>query len=181
MTNGNSTILVQSLKLEPGFGEVGSGASQRNVKPTQTTTYTLTATGCGGTATKQVTVTVTKLVITPIPGFLLSDLEITDIYADQNWKAYVKIRNNGPSNLSNATATLSCTIGKSPTGGIPSAKGWSGPLTINLQIKQETSYSLNEVLYQVGYYDISCTVKAQSFSDSVGGNDSKTKKITRGP
>lgn len=58
VTNGNSTVLVQSLTLEPGLGEVGSGASSRVVNPATTTTYTLTATGCGGTATKQVTVVV---------------------------------------------------------------------------------------------------------------------------
>lgn len=69
VTNGNSTVLVQSLTLEPGLGEVGSGASSRVVNPTTTTTYTLTATGCGGTATKQVTVVVNPLagVQTPPP------------------------------------------------------------------------------------------------------------------
>jgi Bacterial Ig domain len=58
VTNGTSGPLVRSAVINPGLGEVGSGASSRPVKPAQTTTYTLTATGCGGTATKQVTVTV---------------------------------------------------------------------------------------------------------------------------
>ena len=60
VTNGTSGGLVRSVKIQPGLGEVGSGASSRPVKPTETTTYTLTATGCGGTATRRVTVTVLR-------------------------------------------------------------------------------------------------------------------------
>jgi hypothetical protein len=58
VTNGTTGPLVRSVVIEPGLGEVGSGASSRQVSPTSTTTYTMTATGCGGTTTQEVTVIV---------------------------------------------------------------------------------------------------------------------------
>jgi len=61
VTNGNSDVLVGSVVINPGLGEVGSPGS-RIVSPGSTTTYTLVATGCGGTAQQQVTVTVNPAV-----------------------------------------------------------------------------------------------------------------------
>jgi hypothetical protein len=46
VTNGDSDVLVRSVVINPGLGEVGSPGS-RVVHPGSTTTYTMVATGCG--------------------------------------------------------------------------------------------------------------------------------------
>jgi hypothetical protein len=179
ITNGTTGPLVRSAVIEPGLGEVGSGASSRQVKPNTTTTYTLTATGCGGTVTRQVTVTVGSG--GGGAGTTTADLAITDIYTDSQWKLYVKIRNNGPGQLTNAVAKLTCSVGVTPPGGIPSKTGSSGPITLNLNSGQETAIATGGTLNTVAWYDVTCSIQAQTFNDSNSANNSLQKKITHGP
>jgi hypothetical protein len=155
--------LVQSAVITPGLGQVGSGASSRVVKPTTTTTYTLTATGCGGTATQQVTVVVNPPTPTlPLLQIIQADLAVTDLFADKlpQGKVFVRITNNGPDSLTNASATLTCTEGRTPVGGGPgSASTASGPITINLNPGQtvtlDTGISVNTSQFK---YNIKCTI-----------------------
>jgi hypothetical protein len=97
ITNGNASALVKSATLNPGFGEVGSGAGSRSVKPNTTTTYTLTGSGCGGTSSKQVTVTVNSSGLLPITPISIAkwDLALVNIYPSPSGRIMVTIKNTG--------------------------------------------------------------------------------------
>jgi hypothetical protein len=164
-----------SATIDQGIGGVATPGSVE-VKPDKTTTFTLTATGCGGTVTKQVTVNVTPTMIV-VP--LKRDLGVTDLYADPSWKVYIKIRNNGALAVTNFAFSLSCTVGKTPPVGLPSASGQSGPITVSLNSGQESPFYTGVTLDTVAYYDVSCNITPPNDDDS--SNNAIAKKFTRGP
>lgn len=196
VTNGTSGPLVKSVVLTPGnFGEVGSPGS-RKVKPTTTTTYTLTATGCGGTATSQVTVNVT--VLNPIPAQVLSDLAVTDLVEHVYFGIWppipppdvsIKIKNNGPSHLTNASVQLSCSsVRTAYVGGAQTTTSKSKTITVNLAVGQESGEIKTDVTMEdfgktpaKYWYKVKCTIAAQSFTDTIDSNNSRTESFPPPP
>lgn len=180
VTNGTTGPLVGSLKLEPGFGEVGAGASHRAVKPNQTTTYTLIATGCGGTVTKQVTVVVSGTSITPLPVISV-DLAITDIYPQNlpKGEVYVRITNNGPDSVTNLKLTLLCTADKTNNAtGVKTnvAKDYPSSITLNLKPGQTQTFATNVLVdTTTDWYAFECQL-AYAF-DSKPGNNKYSERI----
>lgn len=187
VTNGPTGPMVLSTKIEPGLGEVGSGASTRDVKPTTTTTYTLTGTGCGGTATKQVTVTVTGNNTGGNPGggnpqiptvtVLKADLQATDMYRDEGNFLHIGIKNNS-SNNGNLTFSVACT-GKYYAGKNTkkddisySASSLTYPFNANQERWTNTNILLNK---GTGYYNLTCTISAPY--DTITSNNSVTKEL----
>lgn len=154
ITNGNSSTLVGSAKIEPGLGEVGSGASSRTVKPSKTTTYTLTAKGCGGTSTRQVTVTVSSsgggggsLPITPLPAVVAKlDIGITNIYPASTGKIMFTIKNLG-NLVVNGSYKVVCSGSYTDSGGNHALNLSGLYANVNLAAGQqadfETGYSRN--------------------------------------
>lgn len=197
VTNGNTGPLVGSLKLEPGFGEVGSGASQRVAKPNQTTTYTLTATGCGGTATRQVTVIVHGITITPLSPILTPtptsiighvinvDLAITDLYplSLPKGEVYTRITNHGPDTLTNASVTLYCSSTKTNySSGVKTteAKDYPTQISLNLKPGQTQAFGTNVLIdTTTGWYTIECRVPFML--DPKPTNNSYSEKIPPSP
>jgi len=109
-----------------------------------------------------------------------TDLEITDIYADQNWNLYVKIKNNGPDDLTNTDVDLSCHGTVHLAGGGGSTFGGGGTITVNLAVGQEAPFQAG-FLKDVGWYTLECNITGQNFFDPNSTNDTFTKNITRGP
>jgi len=173
VTNGNSNVLVASVVINPGLGEVGSPGS-RVVSPSSTTTYTLVATGCGGTAQKQVTVTVN-------PAVFSADLAITDLYPETLYgPIWVRITNHGPGTV-NHTVQLSCqwdrTILQRPAG-----SGQQGPMPIpigNLSPGQTQAFNTDIPidLHEYGY-DMACSLQVP-FNDPNTGNDSYSESFAQ--
>ena len=186
---------VQTVVINPGVGGV-EGIDTRVVKPGQTTTYTLTVTGCGGKATKYATVSVSSKPPTPTQtsqppppgggswGILTADLAVTDLYPD-NWpqgRIYVRITNNGPGSPSNIEVQLSCTTGTNPnSGGIPSASGSSGPITISLVPGQTEAFDTGITVDGTkNWYAVTCQVQVQ-FKDPNPSNDSYSESFPPPP
>jgi hypothetical protein len=173
VTNGNSNVLVASVVINPGLGEVGSPGSHV-VSPSSTTTYTLVATGCGGTAQKQVTVTVN-------PAVFSADLAITDLYPETLYgPIWVRITNHGPGTV-NHTVQLSCqwdrTILQRPAG-----SGQQGPMPIpigNLSPGQTQAFNTDIPidLHEYGY-DMACSLQVP-FNDPNTGNDSYSESFAQ--
>jgi hypothetical protein len=155
VTNGNSDVLVRSVVINPGLGEVGSPGS-RVVSPGSTTTYTLVATGCGGTAQKQVTVTVN-----PAPSGI--DLAITDLYAESLYgPLWARVTNRGPGTVNNTTIHISCHWNRSMSGR-SLGSGDTGPIPLpigNLSPGQTEAFNTDMNLELPGgyRYDITCTI-----------------------
>ena len=167
-------------------GALGKDVAQVNLKAGEEFDLKVTANNSAGsaTATRHVKYECTQTTTTTVPPTVsfTADLAVTDIYADSQWKVYIKIKNWGPSNLTNAGATLSYTLGITPPGGIPYAEGSSGPITINLNVGQEAAFDTGISLNQVAWYTVTCSIEAQTFNDpNPSTNNSFTKSITRGP
>ena len=167
-------------------GALGKDVAQVNLKAGEEFDLKVTVNNSAGsaTATRHVKYECTQTTTTTVPPTVsfTADLAVTDIYADSQWKVYIKIKNLGPSNLTNAGATLSYTLGITPPGGIPYAEGSSGPITINLNVGQETAFDTGISLNQVAWYTVTCSIEAQTFTDPYPStNNSFTKNITRGP
>ncbi|HJX38244.1 MAG TPA: Ig-like domain-containing protein [Anaerolineae bacterium] len=172
VTNGNSAVLVSSVVINPGLGEVGSPGS-RVVSPASTTTYTLVATGCGGTAQQQVTVVVN-------PADFSADLAITDLYPDTlpQGAVYARITNHGPSTVNNVNLQLSCQ-------GDPYLRGLkmtsvSSSLSVSVSLNPgqtgifDTDVSIDTE--QFDYYSVTCSIQVP-FNDSNTSNNSYTERI----
>jgi hypothetical protein len=168
-------VLVRSVVINPGLGEVGSPGS-RVVSPGSTTTYTLVATGCGGTAQQQVTVTVN-------PAVFSADLAITDLYPETyvQGPVWVRITNHGPGTVNNVTVQLSCqwnrTILQRPAG-----SGQQGPMPIpigNLSPGQTQAFNTDipVELYEYGY-DMTCSIQVP-FNDPNPGNNSYSEPFAQ--
>jgi hypothetical protein len=180
VTNGTTGPLVGSLKLEPGFGEVGSGASQRVAKPNQTTTYTLTATGCGGTATKQVTVNVGGGLPIITLQILIFDLAIDDIYPEATGKISVRLKNRGTGDVTNASVPLNCSAKviyvANPLGQATMAMP---PInfTVNLKANQTVVYDTGHARDpSIQSMWVTCTITPALVGDNTG-NNSLTKQV----
>jgi hypothetical protein len=172
VTNGNSDVLVRSVVINPGLGEVGS-PGWRVVSPGSTTTYTLVATGCGGTAQKQVTVTVN-------PAVFSADLAITDLRAEApSLEVHGDITNRGPGTVSNVTVQLSCQWDEyDPIEGIHHT-GQMGPMPILIGSlgAGQTQVFNTDVPVHPGQYqvDFSCTIQVP-FNDPNPGNNSYSEQ-----
>ena len=177
ITNGSTGPLVGSTTIEPGLGEVGSGASSRTVKPNSTTTYTLTGTGCGGTTSKQVTVTVNSSnpTATMLQLFKANwDLAVANIYPSATGHIMVTIKNAGNMTI-NATITITC-LGTSYTPTVLPAINTLGPtsqsVSFNLKagekFDQDTTFSRNPTITKML---VSCSITPPS-GDTNSSNDS---------
>ena len=177
ITNGSTGPLVGSTTIEPGLGEVGSGASSRTVKPNSTTTYTLTGTGCGGTTSKQVTVTVNSSnpTATMLQLFKANwDLAVANIYPSATGHIMVTIKNAGNMTI-NATITITCS-GTSYTPTVLPAINTLGPtsqsVSFNLKagekFDQDTTFSRNPTITKML---VSCSITPPS-GDTNSSNDS---------
>ncbi|MGB3904372.1 MAG: Ig-like domain-containing protein [Anaerolineae bacterium] len=176
VTNGNSDVLVRSVVIEPGLGEVGSPGS-RVVSPGSTTTYRMTATGCGGTATQQVTIIVNP---GPPPAFA-ADVAITDLYPETLYgPVWVRVTNHGPGTLTNVTVQLSCQWTQTIEGR-PLGSGQMGPMPLpisSLSPGQTTEFNTDISLDLHQYqYDMTCTIQVP-FNDPTPGNNSYSEKFT---
>jgi PKD repeat protein len=174
VTNGNSDVLVGSVVINPGLGEVGSPGS-RVVSPGTTTTYTLVATGCGGTAQKQVIVTVNAAAFS-------ADLAITDLYAESLYgPIWARITNRGPGTVKNATVQLTCQWQESdPIEGV-SDSGQMGPMALpigSLSPGQTEAFNTDiSVDLHTYRYDVSCTIQVP-FNDPNLSNNSHSETLT---
>jgi hypothetical protein len=178
VTNGNSDVLVRSVVIQPGLGEVGS-PGQRPVNPQTTTVYTLIATGCGGERRQEVTVVVSQA---PPPSPSGIDLAITDLYAQSLYgPLWARITNHGPGTVNNATIQISCQLDRfisgRPLGSIP-----MGPISIpigNLSPGQTQAFNTDIPLELPGYeYDITCTIQVP-FNDPNAGNNTHSETLTK--
>lgn len=182
VTNGTSALLVKSVVLDPGFGEVGSPGSLV-VNPSKTTTYTLKGTGCGGTTTKQVAVVVSSGSSTGSG----SDVAITDLYAENLPKGdvYARITNHGPQGLSKAKVNLSCTVDRTDysTGVKYSvAKSYPASVTLDLKAGETKATKTNIQVDTTGHwYEFNCTVTVQNSSDPKTGNNSYSETFPPKP
>jgi hypothetical protein len=170
---------VGSTTIEPGLGEVGSGASSRTVKPSTTTTYTLTATGCGGTKTRQVTVTVgsgggggSGSSTTGV------DLAVANIYPAPTGHIMVTIKNAGGTTI-NSSTKITCTgkVWMAPTKTNPLVViGQLGPYTQTLSFNlkagekfdQDTQISRDPTMQAL---NVTCSITPPS-GDTTSSNDS---------
>jgi hypothetical protein len=173
VTNGNSDVLVGSVVINPGLGEVGSPGS-RIVSPGSTTTYTLVATGCGGTAQQQVTVTVN-------PAVFSADLAITDLYPETNYgPVWTRITNHGPGTVNNVTVQLSCQWAQvDPIEGTTVDTDQMGPMPISIASLSpgQTQAFNTDIDVAPGYrYDMACTVQVP-FTDPNPGNNSYSESF----
>jgi hypothetical protein len=175
VTNGNSSVLVRSVVIQPGLGEVGS-PGQRVVSPGSTTTYTMIATGCGGETRQQVTIVVNQA--PPPPSGI--DLAITDLRAEPpSLEVHGDITNRGPGTVSNATVQLSCQWDEyDPIEGIHNT-GQMGPMPIfigNLSPGQTQVFN-TDITVRPGQYqvDFSCSMQVP-FNDPNPGNNSYSEQ-----
>jgi hypothetical protein len=185
ITNGNTGPLVKSAVIDPGLGEVGSGASSRTVTPNTTTTYTLTATGCGGTSSKQVTVTVnnagsgnsTTPTIKMIPAQVMNlDLAVDNVYPASNGHIMVTIKNTGNVVVSGSYKIV-CSGSYVDSGGNHALSLAGQYATIGLSQNQkadfDTSYSRNP---SISSMSVTCTITPPN-GDSNSGNNTKAAKV----
>jgi len=177
VTNGPTGTLVGSLKLEPGLGEVGSGASSRVVKPNKTTTYTLTATGCGGTVTQQITVTVGSSV--------KLDLALINVYRNTHVpgdELRMTVKNTGNIDLTNAGGNYTCLVDYTAVGGSKQTQPpIAMPFSVTLKVGAQTSIGTNYSMYKTGTYDVKCTISPGSAFDTDSSNNTFSKQILKGP
>ncbi|TKJ30500.1 MAG: hypothetical protein CEE40_04695 [Chloroflexi bacterium B3_Chlor] len=176
VTNGNSDVLVRSVVMNPGLGEVGSPGS-RVVQPATTTTYTMIATGCGGTAQQQVTVTVSQA--PPPPSG--ADLAITDLRPQTPVGPVLgDITNHGPGTLTNVTVQLSCQwVVSDPIEGTQVDSGATGSMPIsisNLSPGQTQAFNTDISVDPSYRYDVTCSVQV-GFNDPNLGNNSYSESF----
>jgi hypothetical protein len=174
VTNGDSDVLVGSVVINPGLGEVGSPGS-RPVSPSSTTTYTQVASGCGGTAQQQVIVTVN-------PTVFSADLAITDLYAQSLYgPIWARITNRGPGTVSNVTVQISCQWTRSISGrSLDSGQTGAIPIPIgSLSPGQTEAFNtdMSVDLHNDYQYDISCTIQVP-FNDPNPGNNTHSETFT---
>jgi len=178
VTNGNSSVLVRSVVIEPGLGEVGS-PGQRVVHPGATTTYTMIATGCGGETRQQVTIVVNPA---PAPPSGI-DLAITDLYAESLYgPLWARISNHGPGTVNNKTIQISCQWNESISGR-PLGSDQTEPIPIpigNLSPGQTQAFNTDIPLrlHEDHEYDMTCTIQVP-FNDPNGGNNSHSETLTQ--
>jgi len=176
VTNGNSDVLVRSVVIQPGLGEVGS-PGQRPVNPQTTTLYTLIATGCGGESRKEVTLVVNQA---PAPPSGI-DLAITDLYAQSLYgPVRARITNRGPGTVNNATIQISCRWDRFISGRLlDSDQSPLIPIPIgNLRPGQTQAYNTDIPLVLPGHqYDITCTIQVP-FNDPNMGNNTHSETLT---
>jgi len=172
VTNGNSDVLVGSVVINPGLGEVGSPGS-RVVQPATTTTYTLVGTGCGGTTTQQVTVVVEQAAFS-------ADLAITDLRAEPpSLEVRGDITNRGPDTVNNVTVQLSCQWDEYDPIEAMHNPGQMGPVPIyigNLSLGQTQVFN-TDITVRPGQYqvDFSCSIQVP-FNDPNPGNNSYSEQ-----
>ena len=162
VTNGNSDVLVRSVVINPGLGEVGSPGS-RVLSPGNTTTYTLVATGCGGTTTQQVTVVVS-------PAVCNADLAITDLRPQTpSGPILGDIANHGPSTVTNETLYVWCNYDETdPIEGTSHSDGGGTYVTIaSLSPGQTTPFNTSISLTPGYQYDFTCKLDWDSLVDCV--------------
>jgi hypothetical protein len=177
VTNGNSDVLVRSVVIQPGLGEVGS-PGQRTVSPQSTTIYTMIANGCGGETRQQLTIVVSPA---PAPPSGI-DLAITDLYAQSLYgPLWARITNRGPGTVNNTTIHISChwdrfisgrSLGSGDTGSIPLPIGSLSP-------GQTEAFNTDLSLELPGgyQYDITCTIQVP-FNDPNPSNNTHSETFT---
>lgn len=177
VTNGNSQVLVRSVVINPGLGEVGSPGS-RVVTPQTTTTYTMVATGCGGTTTRQLTVVVSAAPPPPPPSGV--DLAITDLRAvPPSLEVHGDITNRGPGTVTNVTVQLTCQWDeRDPIEGTHNP-GQMGPMPIFISSLSpgQTLVFNTDITVRPGQYevDFACSIQVP-FNDLNPGNNSYSEQ-----
>ena len=117
---------------------------------------------------------------TPTPSIKQSDLKITDIYADAAWKIFIKIVNDGPSDLKDAKANLSCGKGFIPPVGIASASVYFYPITITLDAGKEKVIDPNMGSVSTGgVTEVNCEIIPDSYTDPNVANNSRANSFNR--
>jgi PKD repeat protein len=177
VTNGNSDVLVRSVVIEPGLGEVGS-PGQRPVSPQSTTVYTLIATGCGGETRQQVTVVVSQA--PPLPTGI--DLAITDLYAESlHGPLWVRVTNNGPDTATNASVQLSCQWHERDVVEGIDHQDQMGPMPLpigSLSPGQTLAFNTDIAVDLQSYqYDVTCSIQV-AFNDPNLSNNSHSETLT---
>ncbi len=178
VTNGDSDVLVRSVAIEPGLGEVGS-PGQRPVSPQTTTVYTLIATGCGGETRQQVTVVVSQA--PPPPTGI--DLAVTDLYAESLYgPLWVRVTNNGPDTATNASVHLSCQWHERDVVEGIDHQDQMAPMPIpigSLSPGQTLAFNTDIPVDLQSYrYDVTCSIQV-AFNDPNLGNNSHSETLTR--
>lgn len=116
----------------------------------------------------------------PPPGPLEADLAVTDLFP-QNLPAgpvVVKITNNGPDSLTNASIDLSCQVGTQPYGGgIPTGQGIGGPISVTLNPGQTADFPAGfSIDISQALSDVTCTITVP-FNDPNPGNNNYAEKF----
>jgi hypothetical protein len=111
------------------------------------------------------------------------DLAVTDLYPDNlpKGKVYVRITNNGPASLTNASVELKCGGQGTPLGGQPPWSHVESPtiLTISLNPGQTNAFQTNVAVDTTQYsYDVWCAVSPKTLSDPNTSNNKYSEAIS---
>jgi len=111
------------------------------------------------------------------------DLAVTDLYPDNlpKGKVYVRITNNGPASLTNASVELKCGGQGTPLGGQPPWSHVESPtiLTISLNPGQTNAFQTNVAVDTTQYsYDVWCAVSPKTLSDPNASNNKYSEAIS---
>jgi hypothetical protein len=111
------------------------------------------------------------------------DLAVTDLYPDNlpKGKVYVRITNNGPASLTNASVELKCGGQGTPLGGQPPWSHVESPtiLTISLNPGQTNAFQTNVAVDTTQYsYDVWCAVSPKTLSDPNSSNNRYSEAIS---
>jgi len=117
---------------------------------------------------------------TPTPSTPKSDIKITDIYVDAAWKVFLKIVNDGPSDLKDAKANLDCGVVFTPILGLPIGAAAIKPLTFTLEAGNEKVIDPGlGAVSPGGSSEITCTISPVDYEDPNSGNNSRTQTFNR--
>jgi len=111
------------------------------------------------------------------------DLAVTDLYPDNlpKGKVYVRITNNGPASLTNASVELKCGGQGTPLGGQPAWSHVESPtiLTISLNPGQTSAFQTNVAVDTTQYsYNVWCAVSPKTLSDPNTSNNKYSEAIS---
>ncbi|MDH4136887.1 MAG: hypothetical protein OEW09_09285, partial [Anaerolineae bacterium] len=173
---------------------------EREVCPEKTTTYELLAEAPAGPQERTATLHVEgepepEQPPTPLAGPTPTsppsgppspqtvDLAVTDLYPDNlpKGKVYVRITNNGPASLTNASVELKCGGQGTPLGGQPPWSHVESPtiLTISLNPGQTNAFQTNVAVDTTQYsYDVWCAVSPKTLSDPNTSNNKYSEAIS---
>lgn len=165
-------------------GEGVVGHDSRQVCPASTTDYVLHVKYPGGEMDRVITIVVQPIAPPQPPT---ADIVPIDLFPDglPRGKVFVRIINNGPDTLTNASAEFKCNAGGTPYAADQSPYSHlmpPQPISLNLGPGQivdfDTTISIDTTQYQ---YQITCGVHATSFNDPNVNNDAYSEAIPPSP